>query len=97
MKKLIIAALVAAAVASCGNSADTARGELKSEVYIVKSGDTLDNIAYEFLSKSTVRRDVREFREGIIEFNWDTVFCDRQPYGQIYPGDRLTINYYVGK
>lgn len=97
MKQLIVAILIAAAVASCGNIADTTQGELKAEVYVVKSGDTLDNIAYEFMRKSTVRRDIREFREGIIELNWDTVFYDRQPYGLIHPGDRLTINYYVGK
>ncbi len=71
------------------------KGRLVSETYIVKTGDTLDAISYKFMEKSSVRRDAREFREGIIELNWDAVFKDRQPYGLIHPGDRLQINYYV--
>ena len=70
------------------------QGRLVIETYIVKSGDTLDAISYRFIAKSSVRRDIREFRESIIELNWDTVFKDRQPYGLIHPGDRLQINYW---
>ncbi len=97
MKQLIIAALIAVSVASCGNVAERPQGELKSEVYIVQSGDTLDEISYRYMQKSSVRRDIREFREDIIELNWDTVFKDRYPHGLIHPGDHLQINYYVEK
>ncbi|MGL5512583.1 MAG: hypothetical protein ACRDBM_05000, partial [Sporomusa sp.] len=77
---------------SCGNT--DPQGTLVTETYIVRSGDTLDEISYRFMKRSAAKRDVREFREGIIELNWDTVFKDRQPYGLLMPGDRLQINYW---
>ncbi|CVK18506.1 LysM peptidoglycan-binding domain-containing protein [Sporomusa sphaeroides] len=92
MKRIVIAGLIALAVASCGNAGP--KGHLVTETYTVKSGDTLDAISLRYMAKSAVRRDVREFREGIIQENWDAVFKDRQPYGLIHPGDRLTINYW---
>lgn len=93
MKRLVIAGLIAFAVASCGN-AEPPKGKLVSEVYVVKSGDTLNEIASSYIEQSSVRRDIREFREGIIETNWDSVFADRYPHGLIYPGDKLQINYW---
>jgi len=93
LKRLVIAGLIAFAVASCGN-AEPPKGELKTEIYTVVSGDTLDEISYKFMAKSSVRRDIREFRTGIIQENWETVFKDRYPYGLIYPGDHLKINYW---
>ncbi len=71
------------------------QGRLVSEVYTVRAGDTLDAISYKYMAKSSVPRDVREFREGVIELNWDRVFRNRYPYGLIYPGDKLVINYWV--
>lgn len=94
MKRIMIAGLIALAVASCGNAEP--RGQLVTETYTVVSGDTLDAISYRYMAKSAVRRDVREFREGIIQENWDAVFKGRQPYGLIHPGDQLTINYWKG-
>ncbi len=95
-KRLLIVALIAASLASCGNISEP-KGELKTETYIVQASDTLDEISYRYMQKSSVRRDVREFREGIIELNYDSVFKDRYPHGLIKPGDRLQINYYVTK
>lgn len=96
---LIIAVIVAAVVTSYGYAAmpdDTiAKGHLVSETYTVTSGDTLDKISYQFMAKSSVRRDIREFREGIIEENWDSIFKGRYPHGLIYPGDKLVVNYWV--
>ncbi|WP_094607767.1 hypothetical protein SPSIL_008660 [Sporomusa silvacetica DSM 10669] len=97
MKRLIVVACLFGLVAvSCGN-ADQTKGHLESEVYVVKSGDTLDTISYKFMEKSSVRRDVREFREGIIELNYDMVFAVRYPHELIMPGDKLTTNYWVAK
>ncbi|QDR80309.1 hypothetical protein [Sporomusa termitida] len=88
--------LIIVLTVSCGNSNEpVANGKLVTEVYIVKAGERLDDISYHFMSKSSVSRDVREFREGIIALNWDTVFADRYPHGLILPGDKLLINYWV--
>lgn len=92
LKRLLVVAIITLAVASCGNAEP--KGHMVSETYIVKSGDTLDAISYQYMAKSSVRRDIREFREGIIQENWDAVFKDRQPYGLIHPGDQLQINYW---
>jgi hypothetical protein len=96
---LIIVVIIIAVIASCGNvkppDEPIAKGHLVTETYTVISGDTLDEISYKFMAKSSVRRDIREFREGIIEENWDSVFKGRYPHGLIYPGDRLVVNYWV--
>lgn len=91
-KGLIVAGLIALAVASCG--ANEPKGHLETETYIVSQGDTLDQISYHYMAKSSVRRDVREFREGIIQLNWEAVFAHRYPHGLIMPGDQLKINYW---
>jgi hypothetical protein len=94
---LLIGLLITIAV-SCGNAnRPPVPGHMVTETYIVQSGDTLDAISYKFMSKSSVLRDVREFREGIIQLNWDEVFKGRYPYGVIYPGDSLLVNYWVKK
>jgi hypothetical protein len=90
-RALLVAALIVLAVASCG-AEEPPKGHLVSEVYTVVSGDTLDEISYKFMAKSSVRRDVREFREGVIETNWE-LLKDR-PHGMICAGDKLVINYY---
>ena len=65
---------------------------LVEETYIVKPGDTLWNIAEEYLQKNTgTRRYILEYKSGIEEMNpW---LLER--HGMIYPGDRLTLTYWV--
>lgn len=92
MMIIILIAAIGLAVVSCGNA--QSKGHLVTETYIVQAGDTLDDISYRYMAKSSMPRDVREFREGIIELNWDDVFAGRDP-GLIYPGDCLKINYWV--
>ncbi|QDR80201.1 hypothetical protein SPTER_15190 [Sporomusa termitida] len=91
----LMAWLVIVLAVSCGNSEPVAKGRLVTETYTVVTGDTLDVISYQFIKKSSVRRDVREFREGIIQLNWEEVFKNRYPHGLIRPGDKLKINYWV--
>lgn len=92
VKQLVLAGLIIAAAASYGNA--ELKGHLVSEMYTVKSGDTLTDISYQFMKKSSVKRDIREFREGIIELNYDRIFKDRYPHGLIIAGDQLEINYW---
>ncbi|MDU2063752.1 MAG: LysM peptidoglycan-binding domain-containing protein [Sporomusaceae bacterium] len=64
------------------------------ETYVVQPGDTIDGIASEYIRKNTgTRRDFLEFREGIIEHNYD-LLKDRESHVMIYPGDRLKITYW---
>ena len=83
-ERLVIAALlvgmVAIAVMPC--ECTSPNGHLVTEQYTVQPGDTLDAISYKYMERSTARRDVREFREGIIEANWE-LLKDRYPYAAI--------------
>ena len=65
---------------------------LGEEVYTVRPGDTIWGIAEEFCAKNTAtRRYILEYKSGIEELNpW---LLDR--HGMIYPGDRLTLTYWV--
>lgn len=92
LNRYVIAGFIALAVASCGNAEPT--GHMVTETYTVQQGDTLNEIASKYMQKSSVRRDIREFREGIVETNWDSVFAGRYPHGLIYPGDKLEIRYW---
>lgn len=65
---------------------------LIKEVYTVKPGDTLWDIAETYCSKNTgTRRYILEYKEGIYENNpW---LVDRK--GLICPGDQLVLTYWV--
>ena len=65
---------------------------LVEETYVVKAGDTLWDIAEEYLAKNTAtRRYILEYKSGIEENNpW---LLER--HGMIYPGDQLRITYWV--
>lgn len=65
---------------------------LVEETYIVKSGDTLWDIAETYVRKNTgTRRYILEYKSGIEENNpW---LLER--HGMIYPGDELTLTYWV--
>ena len=65
---------------------------LVEEVYTVRPGDTIWGIAEEHLQKNTAtRRYILEYKEGMYENNpW---LMER--HGEIYPGDKLTLTYWV--
>ena len=96
-KKAVAGAAIALAAIICAGAAgepwdDGRNAVLVEEVYVVKPGDTLWEIAETYLQKNTgTRRYILEYKSGIEELNpW---LLDRK--GMLYPGDRLTLTYWV--
>ena len=96
VKKVIAGCCIAGAAILCAGAAthdDDGQGAiLVEEVYVVKPGDTLRGISETYLRKNTgTRRYILEYKSGVEENNpW---LLDR--HGMIYPGDRLTLTYWV--
>ena len=65
---------------------------LVEEVYVVKSGDTLWDIAETYVRKNTgTKRYILEYKSGMEELNpW---LFDRDV--MIYPGDKIKVTYWV--
>ena len=94
-KKAVAGAAIALAAILCAGVAthdDGKNAVLVEEVYVVKPGDTLWEIAETYLQKNTgTRRYILEYKSGIEENNpW---LLER--HGMIYPGDKLTLTYWV--
>ena len=92
---LVGGAFVAAASLFSGavNPWDDGRNAvLVEETYVVCPGDTIWGIAERYIVKNTAtRRYILEYKEGLYELNpW---LLDRK--GEIYPGDRITVTYWV--
>lgn len=95
-KKIIAGSAIALAAillaGACSQQETNTVPVLVEEVYVVKSGDTLWDIAETYVRKNTgTRRYILEYKSGIEENNpW---LLER--HGMIYPGDRLTLTYWV--
>ena len=94
-KKAVTGAAIALAAIICAGAAthdDGKNAVLVEEVYVVKPGDTLWGISETYLAKNTgTRRYILEYNSGIEELNpW---LLDRK--GMLYPGDRLTLTYWI--
>jgi len=94
-KKAVVGAAIALTAILCAGAATEDCGKnavLVEEVYVVKPGDTLWGISETYLRKNTgTRRYILEYKSGIEELNpW---LLER--HGMIYPGDRLTLTYWV--
>lgn len=95
-KKVLTGCCIAGAAillaGACNPWDDGENAVLIEEVYTVKPGDTLYGIAEEYCAKNTgTRRYILEYKSGIEELNpW---LLER--HGLIYPGDHLTLTYWV--
>ena len=103
-KKIIAGCCIAGAAillaGACSPQPDGRNAVLVEEIYVVKSGDTLWDIAETYVRKNTgtrsrkntgTRRYILEYKSGIEELNpW---LLER--HGMIYPGDELILTYWV--
>lgn len=94
-KAAVAGAIVAGAAILCAGMATQEDGKnavLVEEVYTVRPGDTIWGIAEEYVKKNTgTKRYILEYKEGMYENNPWLVERD----GVIYPGDKLTLTYWV--
>lgn len=90
MKKTLVAIFVAFSLMTGVSQA----AKLDKPVYIkytVKDGDTLESIAKTFWSEEYY---FPEFKESIVELNYENVFESREKAGEgkaLHPGDIITV------
>ena len=94
-KAAVAGGIIAGAAILCAGMATQEDGKnavLVEEVYVVKSGDTLWDIAETYVRKNTgTRRYILEYKAGMEELNpW---LMERK--GEIYPGDEIKVTYWV--
>ena len=93
-KAAVAGGIVAGAAILCAGMAtqEDTHAVLVEEVYTVRPGDTIWDIAEEYSAKNTgTRRYILEYKSEMEELNpW---LVERK--GEIYPGDKLTLTYWV--
>ena len=95
-KKIIVGCVLAGLAILCAGAVnpwdDGRDAVLVEETYVVRPGDTIWGIAEEYVAKNTgTKRYILEYKEGMYENNPWLV----ERHGMIYPGDRLTLTYWV--
>ena len=93
-KAAVTVAIGATAALSLGFADEGKNYELVEEIYTVQRGDTLWTIGEEYVAKNTHgSRYLLEFIEGIKQNNSALV----KSHGQVEPGQKLRITYWVKK
>lgn len=91
-KAFMVVAMAALVAGMAYEANQPPKGHLVIEEFVVAPGDGLDAVAWRVMQKSSVRRDIREVREGIIELNYEQL-KGRTP-GLIHPGEKLKVAYW---
>ena len=88
----VLAGLAILFAGACNPWDDGKKAVLVEEVYTVRPGDTIWDIAEMYCAKNTgTRRYILEYKAGMEELNpW---LMERK--GEIYPGDKITVTYWV--
>ena len=93
-RTFVAGAFLAGTAVLCAGMAthEDAHAVLVEEVYTVRPGDTIWDIAERYVAKNTgTRRYILEYKSGMEELNpW---LLDRA--GMIYPGDEIKVTYWV--
>lgn len=88
MKKVVLVLLLLLSMASLCSANPTMRLEA---THVVKEGETLDSIAKAYMTKD---REIREFKEGIVEMNYEMIF-EKRIDKRVRHGDKLIIGYWI--
>ena len=92
MKRCAVIAAIGISAALSLGAADGHDYRIVEEIYTVQQGDTLWSIGERFIQKNTYgRRYLPEYIEGIKQLNESLV----ESHGQVEPGQRLRITYWV--
>ncbi len=91
-RRLLLEALIAVLLTGC-NPAEAK--EFTTVVHTVGAGETMDSIAQAYLpsDRGDSPQAFAEFKEGIFEYNFDSVFINRKPY-EVCIGDKLLITFW---
>ncbi|MBP2629850.1 MAG: Peptidoglycan-binding lysin protein [Firmicutes bacterium] len=95
LKKIVTCSLLVGSTVILTGGNYPANTEMVHDVYIVKSGDTLQSISDEYMQKNNYGpRNRDEFMYGIIQLNYNDIFKNRDE-NKVLPNDELRINYWV--
>lgn len=90
IRRLLLIAVTATVFFTGMDTVQASNWSVVQEVYVVKSHDTVESIAREYMKKNTYGpREEREFAEGIRQLN------DMKPGEEVTPGQELKISYWI--
>ena len=91
-RRLLLEALIAVLLTGCEPAQAK---QFTTVVHIVGPDDTMDSIAQAYLpsDRGDSHQAFAEFKDGIFEYNYDSVFSNRKPY-EVREGDHLLITFW---
>jgi hypothetical protein len=94
-KNVVLGLLLIGCVIMTTGATNRPNVKLVSETIVIYTGDTISDIAGQYMTKNTgTRRQLDEFTEGIIELNYD-LLKERPSHCIVYPDDQIKVNYWI--